>query len=68
MFLIGEALRRQRQPTLCQYRDHTVVAKRTDHAIEGHGRDVIEHDTPLQTEPTVGGQQRVAATSGRIVR
>ena len=45
---------------LGQYRDHTVVTKSTDHAIEGHGRDVIEHGTPLQTEPTVGGQQRIA--------
>ena len=64
MLLIGQEIDRQWQPTPGQHRDQTLVAKRTDQAIEGHGRDMIEHRAQLQTEPTMRGQQGITGDLG----
>jgi hypothetical protein len=56
MFFIGQEIDRQRQPTPGQHCHQTVVAKRTDEAVECHGGDMVEHGTQLQTEPAMRGQ------------
>src|ERR671936_7394 len=38
-------LDRQRQPTSGEHGHQTVVAERTDEAIERHGRDMADHGT-----------------------
>src|SRR5262249_10176894 len=50
----------QGQPTPRQHSHQTVVAKRTDEAIEGHGGEMVEDRAQLQTESPVGGQQGIA--------
>ena len=47
VLLIRQEIHGQRQPTPGEHRDQTVVAERTDEAIERHRRDVIEHRTQL---------------------
>ena len=37
VFLIGEDIPRQWQPTPGQHGDHTVLPKGADHTLEGHG-------------------------------
>ena len=60
VFFISQEINRQRQPTPGQHRDHTLLPQRTDQTIEGHGRDMTYHRTPLQTEATVCRQQGIA--------
>src|SRR5262249_31187628 len=50
---------RQRQPTAGQHGHETVVATRTDEAVERHGGEMVEHGAPLQTETAVRGQQGI---------
>src|SRR5262249_15438982 len=57
--LIGQKIGGEGEPTPRQHHHQPVVAERTDEAIEGHGRDVIEHGAPLQTEASVRGQQGI---------
>ena len=59
MLVIDEEIDRQRQSTPRQRRHQPLAAERTNEAIEGHGREVIEHRTQLQTEAAVRGQQRI---------
>ncbi len=59
VLLIGQKIDRQRQPTAGQHGHETVVAKRTDKAVERHGGEVIEHGAQLQTETAVCGQQGI---------
>jgi hypothetical protein len=61
VLLIGEKIEWQGETTPGQDRHQTVVAERTDQAIERHRRDMIERGTPLQTEATVRGQQRITS-------
>ena len=60
VLLIGQEIDGQRQPTPGQHRHQTLVAERTDQAIEGHGRDMVEDRAQLQTEAAMGGQQGIA--------
>ena len=55
VLLIGQEIDRQRQPTPGQYGDETLAAKRADEAIEGHGGDMVEDGTQLQTEAAMRG-------------
>jgi hypothetical protein len=57
MLFIGQDIDRQRQATHDQSRDEAVLSQGTNQAIEGHGRDMADGRTPLQTEATVGGHQ-----------
>ena len=59
MLLIRQEVHRERQSTPGEHRDQTVVAERTDEAVERHGRDMVEHRAQLQTEAAVRGQQRI---------
>src|SRR5262252_8756086 len=59
VLLIGQKIDRQRQPTAGQHGHETVVATRTDEAVERHRRDMIEHGAQLQTEAAVRGQQGI---------
>ena len=43
-------------PTPGQHGHQTVVAKRTDEAVERHGGEMGEHGAQLQTEPAMRGQ------------
>src|SRR5215217_4331172 len=52
---IGQQIGGQGQLTPGEHRDQTVVAKRTDQAIEGHGGDMVEDRAQFQTEATVRG-------------
>ena len=56
MLLVGQEVGGQRQPTPRQHRHQTLVAERTDQALEGHGRDVTDHGTQRPTQTTVHGQ------------
>src|SRR5438874_3094128 len=42
VLLIGEDIDRQRQPTSGQHGHQTGVTKRTDEAVERHGREMVE--------------------------
>src|SRR5262249_18066761 len=50
MFLIGEEIDGQWQPTPRRHRHEALMTKSVHQAIEGHRREVIEHCTQLQTE------------------
>src|SRR6266436_8349677 len=60
VLLVGQEIRGQGQTTPGEHRHQTLAAKGTDQAIEGHGREMPDHRTDLQTEATVHGQQRIA--------
>ena len=60
VLFIGQEIDGQGQPTPGQHGDQTLVAKRTDEAIERHGRDMVEHRAQLQTEAAMRGQQGIA--------
>ena len=64
VLLIGEEIDGQWQTTPGQDRHQTVVAERTDQAIERHRREVADHRAPFQTETTMGGQQGIAGHVG----
>ena len=64
VLLIGEEIDRERQSTPRQHRHQPLVAERTDEAIQGHGRDVIEHGAQLQTEASVRCQQGITSHLG----
>jgi hypothetical protein len=59
VLFIRQDIHRERQPTPGEDCHETVVAERTDEAVERHGREMIEHCAQLQTEPPVGRQQRI---------
>src|SRR5207302_3916667 len=59
VLLIGEDIDGQSESTPGQHGDQTLLPQRTDQTVEGHGRDMVEHRAPLQTEATVRGQQRI---------
>ena len=61
VLLIGKEIDGQRQPTPGQDHHQTVVAERTDQAIECHRRDVIEHRTELQAQSAMGRPQGIAS-------
>lgn len=58
---VSEAIDGQRQTASCQDGDQTLVSKRTDEAVERHGRERVEPRAPFPTEPTVGRQQRMTS-------
>jgi hypothetical protein len=60
VFFISQEIDRQRQPTPGQHWHHTLLPQRTDQTVEGHGGDVTDHRTQLQTEATVRRQQGIA--------
>ena len=64
MLLIGEALRRQRQPTPRQHGHDVLLPTGTEHAIERHGRDIPDHGAPCSAHSTVGGDQRLPGHVG----
>src|SRR5713101_4925875 len=57
---IRQDIRGQGQTTPGEHRHQPLAAKRTDQAIEGHGREMPDHRTELQTEAAVSGQQSIA--------
>jgi len=61
---IGRKLGGEGQPAPGEHRAQTLVATRTDQAIEGHGGEMVEDRAQLQTEPTMRGQQGVAGHLG----
>ena len=66
MLFVSQEIDGQWQPTPGQDGHQTVVAERTDEAVERHRRDVADHRAPFQTEAAMGGQRASRATSGRI--
>ena len=68
VFLIGQDRGRQRQATAGQHAHQALVAKRTDKAVERHGRDMPNHRTQLQTQPAMRRQEDIAGHLGRIER
>ena len=63
MLFIGQDIGRQRQMTLDEDVDQTVLTQGADQTIESHGRDMADGRTPFQTEPAMSGQQGI---SGRL--
>ena len=59
MLFIGQEIGGQGQPTPREHRHQTLVAERTDQAIEGHRRDMADHRAQFQTEAAVRGQQGI---------
>src|SRR5919108_493654 len=57
VLLIRQDIRGPGEPTPRQARPQTVVAERTDQAIERQRREVIEHRTPLQAQSAMGRHQ-----------
>jgi hypothetical protein len=57
VLFISQEIGRERESTPRQYGDQNLAAKRTDYAIEGHRRDMIEDGAEFQTEATMGCQQ-----------
>ena len=55
MLFIGQEIGRQRQVTLEQHADQTVLAQGAAQAIPSHRREMTESRAPCQTETTVGG-------------
>src|SRR5262245_31126790 len=55
VLLIGQKIGGQGQPTPGQDRHETVLTEGADETVEGHGGDMIEDRTQLQTQATVGG-------------
>jgi hypothetical protein len=64
VLLVGPDRDRQRQPTPGQHGHQSVVAQRTDEAVERHGRERVEHGAPLQTAPAMRGQSDSAGDVG----
>jgi len=64
MRLIGEDIRRQRQPTPRPHGPYVLLPTGTDHALESHGRDIPEHGAPCYAQSTVGGDQRLPGHVG----
>ena len=60
VLLIGQEIDGQRQPTPGQHGHQTLVAERTDQAIERHRGDMVEHRTQLQTQSAMRRQQGIA--------
>jgi hypothetical protein len=59
VLLISQEIDRESEPAPGEHRDQALVAQGTDEAIERHRREVREDCAQLQTEATVGGQQRI---------
>ena len=55
VLFIGQEIDGQWEATPGQHRHQALLPKGTDHAIERHGGDMIEHRAQLQTEATVCG-------------
>src|SRR5439155_11806264 len=64
VLLIGQDRGRQRQATAGQHAHQALVAKRTDEAVERHGRDMPNHRTQLQTQPALRRQEDIAGHLG----
>src|SRR4029453_15936968 len=62
--LISQEIDGQSQPTPAQYGHEALMAERTDQPVEGHGREMADRRTQLQTETTVCGQQGIAGHLG----
>jgi len=64
MLFVSQERDGQWETTPGQHGDQTLVAKRTDEAVECHGREMADDGTQCQTEPTVRRQQGVASDLG----
>ena len=53
VLFIGQKIGGEWQPTPGEHRDQTLATKRTDEAIERHGRDMVEDGAQFQTEPAM---------------
>jgi hypothetical protein len=61
VLFVSQEIDWQGQPTPGQDGHQTVVAERTDEAVECHRRDVADHRAPFQTETTMGGQEGITS-------
>jgi hypothetical protein len=59
MLFIGQDIGRQRQMTLDEDVDQTVLAQGADQTREGHGGEMADDRAQLQTQSTMCGQQRI---------
>src|SRR6266850_5934963 len=59
VFFIREDIRGQRQPTPRQHLDQALLTERTDQTVERHRREMLDDRAELQTETTMGGQERI---------
>ena len=57
VLLIGQQIDWQCHTTPGEHSHHALLAQGTHQMIEGHGGDVAHRRAPLQTQPTMGGQQ-----------
>src|SRR4029434_10433934 len=53
VLFIGQKIGGEWQPTPGEHRDQTLAPKRTDEAIERHGREMVEDGAQCQTEPAM---------------
>jgi hypothetical protein len=61
---IGPNIGGEWQPTPGEHRDQTLAIKRTDEAIERHGRDMVADGAPCPTEPAMRRSQGLAGHRG----
>src|SRR5262249_5882182 len=64
VLLVGQNVDRQWETASGQHDHQTLVSERADEAIERHRREMVKHGAQLQTEATVGGQQRITGHCG----
>src|ERR671932_558448 len=64
MLFVSQEIDGQWQTTPGQHGDRTLVAQRTDQTIEGHGGDMPNDRTQLQTQPAMRRQQDITGHLG----